>query len=193
MVGALNQSTMKTTQLILTAAAVALTACFPSIVGAQTIRERELHQQQRIASGISSGALSPAEAVKLEKREVALRDQIKADRAENGGTLTADDRQEVQQKLDRISDHIADAKQDSIHERLDRQQDRIGQGITSGTLTPAEAIKLEEKEVAVRKQIRADRAENGGKLTTEDREKIQDRLDHVSHRITAAKHNGKGK
>ena len=191
--GSLNPTIMKPIKTILAAVAVALTAIFPSIVGAQTIRERELLQQQRIANGITNGTLSPAETIKLEEREVALRETIKSDRAENDGTLTPDDRQAIQEKQDRISRQIAAAKHDSIRERLERQQDRIGDGVTNGTLTPSETIKLEEKEMAVRKQIRADRAENNGKLTSDDRQKIQQRLDRISHRIAAAKHDGQGK
>lgn len=184
---------MKPIHAILSAGAIALTAVFPSIVGAQTIRERELQQQQRIASGISNGTLSPAETVKLEKQEVALRSEIKADRAENDGKLTVDDRQEIQETQDQISRQIADAKHDSIHEQLVNQQERIGKGVADGSLTPAETVKLEQQEAALRQQLKADRAENGGKLTPEDRQKAQQKLDRLSHRIKAAKHNNKGK
>jgi len=103
---------MKTIRIILTAGAVALTAFFPSLLGAETIRERMLQQQHRIGNGVTNGTLSPAETIRLEKSELALRKQIKTDRAENDGKLTADDRQHIQHRLDKISQRIAAAKHD---------------------------------------------------------------------------------
>lgn len=103
---------MKNIKIILTAGAIALTAFSPSIVGAQTIREREHNQQQRIGNGVKNGALSPSETAHLEKREAALRSQLKADKTLNGGKLTPAERTQAQQELDGLSKQIYHAKHD---------------------------------------------------------------------------------
>ena len=54
-------------------------------------------------------------------------------------------------------------KPPTINQRLENQQDRIGQGITSGQLTAGEAANLETKESAITNEVRADRQANGGK------------------------------
>jgi hypothetical protein len=103
---------MKTIRIILTVGAAALTVITPSLVGAQTVREREQHQQQRIGSGVKDGTLSPAETSRLEKREAELQAQIKADKSSNGGKLTPAERKQIQHELDQISKRIYAAKHD---------------------------------------------------------------------------------
>lgn len=104
---------MKNNRIILAAGALALTAFFPSIVGAQTIHEREVNQQRRIGNGIKNGSLSPAEASRLEKREAELRAQLKADRSANGGKLTPQERAQAQAELDHLSRRIYVEKHDA--------------------------------------------------------------------------------
>jgi hypothetical protein len=165
---------------------------------AATPKEREAKQQERIADGIKSGELTPAEAAKLEAREAALRKQIAEDRAANGGKLTPEQRKQVQKELDEISEKIARNKHDAqqmkgkgkskVGKRERNQQERIGEGVASGQLTPAEAARLEAREAALRKQIAEGRAANGGKLTPEQRKEVQAELDELSARIAQQKH-----
>ena len=103
---------MKITRIILTAGAIALTALSPSLLGAQTIREREHNQQQRIGNGVKNGTLSPAETARLETREAALQAQLKADKTLNGGKLTPAERAQAQRELDGLSRRIYAAKHD---------------------------------------------------------------------------------
>jgi hypothetical protein len=190
---------MKTPRLdlaLLVLATLALCA-IPTAGSAATPKEREAKQQERIADGIKSGELTPAEAARIEAREAALRKQIAEDRAANGGKLTPDQRKQVQQELDEISVKIARHKHDAqamkgkgkskIGKRERQQQDRIGEGVASGQLTPAEAARLEAREAALRKQIAEDRAANGGKLTPEQRKEVQAELDELSARIARQK------
>lgn len=170
---------------------------------AATPKEREARQQERIADGIKSGELTPAEAAKLEAREAALRKQIAEDRSANGGKLTPEQRKQVQKELDEISTKIARHKHDAqqmkgkgkskVGKRERNQQERIGEGVASGQLTPAEAARLEAREAALRKQIAEDRAANGGKLTPEQRKEVQAELDELSARIAKQKHDGQAK
>jgi hypothetical protein len=56
--------------------------------GNNEVGARRNLQQQRIANGINSGQLSPSEAAKTESREQNINRHVAADRAANGGTLT---------------------------------------------------------------------------------------------------------
>jgi hypothetical protein len=74
--------------------------------------------------------------------------------------------------------------------RQERQQQRIAQGVKSGSLTAAGTAHLETREAAINSTIRADRAANGGKLTAAERAQINARQNRVSNAIFADKHNG---
>lgn len=84
---------------------------------------------------------------------------------------------------------LCSAQAGEIQRRQQNQQGRIAEGIESGELTPAETARLEAREAALQKQIAEDRAANGGKLTPEERRKVNKELNHISHRIHHAKHN----
>jgi hypothetical protein len=101
---------MKNLRIILSALAIALTALFPSVVGAQTIRERELNQQQRIAKGLQNGSLTAAEAARLEKREAALLSDLRTERRIHDGKLTPAARKYADKKLDALSHQIRAAR-----------------------------------------------------------------------------------
>ena len=94
---------MRTLILTLTLTALAATA------GAQTIPQRERHQQQRIAQGVRSGSLTPAETARLEREEARNRAKTRRDRVDGGG-MTAAERARAQQRLDRTSKDIARLK-----------------------------------------------------------------------------------
>ncbi len=81
-------------------------------------------------------------------------------------------------------------KPPTVNQRLENQQDRIGQGINSGQLTAGEAANLETKESAITREVRADRQANGGKLTQAERTQVNRQLNHTSRQIYRDKHNG---
>ena len=88
--------------------------------------------------------------------------------------------------------HAEEAKPKSeVGRREEHQQDRIAKGVEDGQLTPAETAKLEKREAELREKIKNDRSENGGKLTPEERKKINHELNHISKRIHHTKHNDK--
>lgn len=78
--------------------------------------------------------------------------------------------------------------QEPIHERKENQQERIGEGVENGSLTSGEAARLEKREAGINEEIAADRAANGGKLTPEEREKIDRQQDRLSRDIHQQKH-----
>ena len=106
----MTNSPMKNIRLILCSLAIALTTLLPSVVGAQTLRERELLQQQRIAKGLENGSLTAAEAARLEKREAALVGDLRTERKIHDGKLTPAARQYADKKLDSLSQQIRAAK-----------------------------------------------------------------------------------
>jgi hypothetical protein len=77
----------------------------------------------------------------------------------------------------------------TIAQRKENQQDRIANGVQSGQLTAGETSKLETKEAAINGETRADRAANGGKLTTAEKQQINKQQNQVSKQIYNDKHN----
>jgi hypothetical protein len=81
------------------------------------------------------------------------------------------------------------AQEGKIAKRKENQQDRIAQGVKSGQLTAGETAKLETKEANLNKEIRADRAANGGKLDKLEKKDINRQQNKLSKQIYKDKHN----
>ena len=78
-----------------------------------------------------------------------------------------------------------------VDRRETRQQERIGQGVESGQLTPGETARLERQEQRIDNQVKAERAANGGHLTAAERQQVNREQNRESRRIYAAKHNAR--
>ena len=83
------------------------------------------------------------------------------------------------------------AAEGKIQRRKERQQQRIGEGVENGKLTPKETAHLEHKEAGLNKQIRQDRKANGGKLTGQEKAQINREQNRLSKNIHKAKHDGR--
>jgi hypothetical protein len=83
------------------------------------------------------------------------------------------------------------APKHDIHQRKENQQDRIGQGVKSGQLTAGETSHLEHQEAGINKEESGMRAEDNGKLTTQDRKTIRTQQNQESKRIYRDKHNAR--
>jgi hypothetical protein len=81
------------------------------------------------------------------------------------------------------------AKQPTVTQRKENQQDRIANGVKSGQLSAGETANLESKEAAINGETRADRAANGGKLTQSEKQQINKQQNQVSKQIYQDKHN----
>jgi Ni/Co efflux regulator RcnB len=81
------------------------------------------------------------------------------------------------------------ANAQSVDERKENQQQRIGQGIEKGQLTPGEAANLEKHEKAVNKEVRNDRKANGGKLTPAERQQANAQQNAMSKEIHTGRTN----
>lgn len=77
----------------------------------------------------------------------------------------------------------------SIAQRKDNQQNRIANGVQNGSLTAGETSNLESKEAGINAETRADRAANGGKLTSSEKTQINKQQNQVSKDIYQDKHN----
>lgn len=77
-----------------------------------------------------------------------------------------------------------------IEKRKDRQQARIGQGVSSGQLTARETARLERRESALNREEHNMRTVDGGKLTPQDRRTIERQQDRLSRGIYRQKHDG---
>jgi hypothetical protein len=77
----------------------------------------------------------------------------------------------------------------TIGQRKENQQDRIANGVKSGQLTAGETANLETKEAAINGETRADRAANGGKLTSAEKAQINRQQNRLSNQIYQDKHN----
>jgi len=81
------------------------------------------------------------------------------------------------------------APKSEVGRRQENQQDRIGQGVKSGQLTAGETARLEKNQARINKEVRNDRAANGGKLTPQERRQINRQQNRQSRQIYRAKHN----
>lgn len=80
-------------------------------------------------------------------------------------------------------------QQPTVAQRKENQQDRIAQGVKSGQLTAGETANLENKEAAMNGETRADRAANGGKLSSAEKQQINKQQNQLSKQIYNDKHN----
>jgi len=165
-----------------------------------SVNGRRYNQQGRIANGVSSGQLTAGETKHLEGREAGLNKEIHNDRAANGGTLTPQERGQVNRQQNNLSKSIYNDKHNAntanygsneVGARRDMQQQRIANGIRNGQMSPSEAAKTEGHQQNINHQIAADRQANGGKLTPGEKNNINQKQNNASQQIYNEKHNDK--
>jgi hypothetical protein len=165
-----------------------------------TIAQRKENQQDRIAQGVKSGQLTAGETANLETKEAAINGETKADRAANGGKLTAAEKKQVNGQQNQVSKQIYADKHNAktqhyannkVDKRRENQQDRIAQGIKSGQMTAGEAAKAENQQKGINQQVAADRKANGGALTASEKKQVNHEQNAASKNIYHKKHNAK--
>jgi hypothetical protein len=164
-----------------------------------SVNDRRADQQQRIANGVQSGQLTAGETKNLESREANVNREIHADRKANDGTLTPQERRQVNRQQNNLSHSIYNDKHNAaqahygnneVGQRRENQQDRVANGIRNGSMTPGEAARTENREQGINQQVRADRAANGGRLTGQEKRQINHEQNGASRQIYRQKHNG---
>jgi hypothetical protein len=78
----------------------------PTAAPTNKVNGREQHEQQRIAGGIKSGELTPAETANLEKQQNHIDQEVKSDRAANGGHLTQQEKNQIQHQQNKAGHQI---------------------------------------------------------------------------------------
>ncbi|HEV1993923.1 MAG TPA: hypothetical protein VGR03_06310 [Candidatus Acidoferrum sp.] len=164
------------------------------------VAQHKENQQDRIANGVQSGQLTAGETSKLETKEAAINGETKADRAANGGKLTAAEKKQVNHQQNQVSKQIYADKHNAntahygnnkVGQRRENQQDRIAQGIKSGQMTAGEAAKAENQQKGINQQVAADRKANGGTLTASEKKQVNHEQNAASKNIYHKKHNAK--
>lgn len=80
------------------------------------VGKRAENQQDRIAQGVKSGQLTAGETAHLEKNEAKVNNEVRNDRAANGGKLTAQEKQQVNRQQNRQSRRIYRDKHNGRHQ-----------------------------------------------------------------------------
>ena len=181
-------------------AATPATTATPAAKPKPTVAQRKENQQDRIAQGVKSGQLTAGETANLETKEAAINGETKADRAANGGKLTAAEKKQINGQQNQLSKQIYKDKHNAntahygnnkVGQRRENQQDRIAQGIKSGQLTAGETAKLENQQKSINQQVSADRKANGGTLTASEKKQVNKEQNAASKNIYHKKHNAK--
>ena len=171
----------------------------PAPATGESIQNRKENQQDRIANGVKSGELTAGETSNLEKKESNLNQEERDMRKLDNGKLTAADKTTLNQQQNKLSNQIYQDKHNSavqntnpkseVGKRQENQQDRIAQGMKSGHLTSGEAAHLENNQARINNEVRNDRAANGGKLTAQEKAKVNRQQNRQSRQIYRDKHN----
>lgn len=170
----------------------------PQTMAMPTVNARREDQQQRIANGVRSGQLTPGETRNLENREANINQQVHADRQANGGHLTQQERQQINNEQNHASRAISNDKHNAatyqpgnsqVGQRQQNQQQRIANGISSGQMDAREAARAENKQAQINQQVHADRQANGGQLTQQEHQQVNREQNHASQQINNEKHN----
>jgi hypothetical protein len=93
---------MKLTALALFMAASFLMAQAPK----SEVGKRAENQQDRIAQGVKSGQMTAGETARIEKKEAAVNNEIRADRKANGGKLDASEKKDINRQQNKMSRQI---------------------------------------------------------------------------------------
>ena len=95
---------------------IVVVSALSSLAMAAEVDRREDRQQARIAQGVQSGQLTPGETARIEHQEQRIDNQVQAERAANGGHLTAAERAQVNREQNRESRRIYAAKHNARHQ-----------------------------------------------------------------------------
>ena len=186
----------KSAMFALALGAITMVAMAQNTAPSPVINQRKDNQQERIGQGVENGSLTANETKNLEKKETRINRE--ENRMKSDGNFTAAERARIHNQQSHVSKQIYNQKHDAqvqnvnpkseVGQRQRMQQERIGQGIKSGQLTPAEAARMENQEKHVNREVARDRAANGGTLTPAERARVNHQQNKVSKHIYRQKH-----
>jgi hypothetical protein len=156
---------------------------------------REANQDQRIANGLRSGQMTSSEAARAEGRQAQIDQQVQNDRTANGGTLTGQERQQVNREQNAASRQIYNDNHNAnsvapnaIDNREANQQQRTANGVRSGQMTSGEAARTNANQSGTAQQVHNDRTAPGG-MNNQQRQQVNRQQNANSRQINNEKHN----
>jgi hypothetical protein len=157
---------------------------------------REANQDQRIAEGLRTGQMTSGEAARADRTQSHIDQQVYNDRKANGGTLTGQERQQINREQNAASRQIHNENHNgtriqpnAVDDREAHQQQRTAQGLRSGQETSAEAAATNRNQSRVDRQVHNERAANGGTLSAQQRQQVNKEQNRDSKQIYNQKHN----
>ena len=84
---------------------------------------------------------------------------------------------------------LENARGQTVNQRAGNQQQRVAQGVGSGQMNARETRNIEGREASINRQTANDRAANGGRLTQQEHQQVNQRQNNVSRSIDQDKHN----
>lgn len=157
---------------------------------------REANQDQRVANGLKTGQMTSGEAARAEQAQSHIDQQVHNDRAANGGTLTGQERQQVNGEQNAASHQIYNEKHNGntvapneVDNREANQQQRSANGLRSGEETSGEAGRTNQHQSNIAGQVHNERTANGGALNQQERQQVNHHQNNASHQIHQQKHN----
>lgn len=162
--------------------------------------QRDVKQEQRIENGLRNGTITARENAKLQSDEARV-DRLEA-KALKDGKMTAAERAQVTEAQNKASRDIHTATTNGVNgnplsassqraqadvQRNIAQEQRINQGVRSGSLTNREAASLERGQAHV--DAREAHAGADGHISAREQRNIQHAENRQSARIYNKKHN----
>ena len=157
---------------------------------------REANQDQRISNGLRDGQMTSGEASRADQRQSQIDQQVHNDRVQNGGTLTNQERNQINGEQNGASHQIYNDNHNAntvtpnaVDNREANQQQRTAQGLRTGEMTSGEAARTNANQGAVDQQVHNDRVADGGALNQQQRQQVNQEQNHNSQQIYNEKHN----
>ena len=169
----------------------------PATAAMDRVNGRKFSQQGRIANGIASNRLNAGETKHLENREANINKEVHNDRAANGGRLTAQEHQRVNNQQNRASKAIYADKHNAanahygdnkIGQRRENQQQRVAQGMRNGQMNARQAARTENREQRINRSVVANRQANGGRMSQPQRQQVNRQQNHANRQIAHERH-----
>jgi hypothetical protein len=155
---------------------------------------RMANQDQRISNGLKSGQMTSGEAARATAQQSRIDSQVHNDRAANGGTLTNQERQQVNREQNNASRNIYNDNHNgstiapnATDNREANQQARTAQGLRSGQETAGEAGRTNARQAGVDQQVHNDRTT--GNYNQQQRQQVSREQNANSRQIYNQKHN----
>ncbi len=157
---------------------------------------REANQDQRIANGLKTGQMTSGEAARADRTQANIDSQVHNDRVANGGSLTSQEKQQINGEQNAASRQIYNEKHNgntiapnAVDNREANQQQRVANGLRSGQETSGEAASANARQAGVDQEVHNDRVANGGALTHQQRAQVNHQQNQNSKQIYNQKHN----